>query len=67
LFLTLQNLKELHLEGRVQVVTGTFPTCWEVEVMGIADKPYEVFVRYVSLSELEGLVVALNHECADLT
>jgi len=35
--------------------------------MGIADKPYEVFVRYVSLSELEGLVVALNHECADLT
>lgn len=48
-------------------MTGTFPTCWEVEVMGITDKPYEVFVRYVSLSELEGLVVVLYHECAELT
>ena len=35
--------------------------------MGIVDQPYEVFVRCVGLRELEGLVVALCHECADLT
>jgi len=33
LFLTLQDLKRLYLEGSAQLVTGTFPTCWEVEVM----------------------------------
>jgi hypothetical protein len=26
-------LKGLHLEGAAEVVTETFPTCWEVEVM----------------------------------
>jgi hypothetical protein len=65
LFLTVQDLKELHLEGRAQVVTGTFPACWEVEIMGIVEQPYEVFVRYVSMRELEGVVGALCRECAD--
>jgi hypothetical protein len=67
LFLTVRDPKELYQEGRVQIVTGAFPTCWEVEVMGIAESPYEVFVRYVVLSELEAPVTVLYHECPDST
>jgi len=59
LFLTVRDLKELQLEGRVQIVTGTFPTCWEVEVMGIAEKPYEVFVR-IRLPYSDGLSMGLK-------
>ena len=33
LFLTVRDLKRLHLNGAAEVVTDTFPTCWEVEVM----------------------------------
>jgi hypothetical protein len=31
-------LKGLQLEGAAKVVTETFPTCWEVEVMHNGDK-----------------------------
>jgi len=41
------DLKDLHLDGSTQVVTGAFPTCWEVEVLPASptDKPGEVFAR----------------------
>ena len=47
----LQDLKGLHLEGSAQVVTGTFPTCWEVVMddryaTGPADEPGDIFARY---------------------
>jgi hypothetical protein len=35
-------LKGLHLEGASQVVTETYPTCWEVEVMNNGDKSRNV-------------------------
>jgi len=38
LFLAVRDLKGLHLEGAVAVVTDTFPTCWEVEVIPDGDK-----------------------------
>jgi hypothetical protein len=56
LFLVVQNLKGLHLEGSAEVVTGDFPTCWELEVMdngyrsaevGAEDENGDVYVRYV--------------------
>jgi hypothetical protein len=31
-------LKGLHLEEAAEVVTETFPTCWEVEVMNNGNK-----------------------------
>lgn len=51
-----RDLKGLHLEGSAEVVTGDFPTCWEVEVMdngyknaevGDEDENRDVYVRYV--------------------
>jgi len=71
LFLMLRDLKGLHLEGSAQVVTGTFPTCWEVEVMGDRSAPGpvdepgdgDIFARYVSW--LAGFVP--RREDADLT
>jgi hypothetical protein len=44
------------LEGAAEVVTGGFPTCWELDVMyngnrtaedGIEDENGDVYVRYV--------------------
>lgn len=78
-FLMLQDLKGLHLEGSAQVVTGTFPTCWEVEVMddrnapGPVDEPGDTFARYVSWRDLAGfkvgpgLVPRRDARIADLT
>jgi hypothetical protein len=49
-------LKGLHLEGAAEVVTGTFPTCWELEIMdngnrnaegGAEHEDGDVYVRYV--------------------
>jgi len=53
-------LKGLHLEGAAAVVTETFPTCWEIEVMDNGnrnrtvedcveddDENGDVYVRYV--------------------
>jgi len=48
LFLTLRDWKGLQLEGSAKIVAGTFPTCWEVEVMdyGTEDEPgRDVYVR----------------------
>ena len=47
-FITIRpDLKGLHLDGSMQVVTGAFPTCWEVEVLpvSLADKPGEIFAQ----------------------
>ncbi|KAH9995246.1 hypothetical protein BJV77DRAFT_942970 [Russula vinacea] len=53
--LVVRDIKGL-LEGGAVVVTGAFPTCWEVEVMyngnrapedGIEDDNGDVYVRYV--------------------
>lgn len=78
-FLMVQDLKGLHLEGSAQVVTGTFPTCWEVEVMddrnapGPVDEPGDTFARYVSWRDLAGfkvrpgLVPRRDARMADLT
>ncbi|KAN0103699.1 hypothetical protein V8E52_011724 [Russula decolorans] len=41
-FLAVRDLKGLHLEGASQVVTETYPTCWEVEVMNNGDKSRNV-------------------------
>jgi hypothetical protein len=57
-FLAVRDLKGLHLEGAAAVVTETFPTCWEIEVMDngnrnrtaedcIEDENGDVYVRYV--------------------
>jgi hypothetical protein len=66
-FLMLQDLKGLHLEGSAQVVTGTFPTCWEVEVTmddrnapGPVDEPGDIFARYVSRRDLAGFKVLIR-------
>ncbi|KAH9956587.1 hypothetical protein BJV74DRAFT_790305 [Russula compacta] len=54
-FLTLEDLQGLHLEASVEVVTGDFPTCWEMEVMdnGSAedgeDEDGDVYARYVNI------------------
>jgi hypothetical protein len=51
LFLTLRDWKGLQLEGSAKIATGTFPTCWEVEVMdhksapGTEDERRDVYVR----------------------
>jgi hypothetical protein len=37
-FLAVRDLKGLHLEEAAEVVTETFPTCWEVEVMNNGNK-----------------------------
>jgi hypothetical protein len=75
----IQDLKGLHLEGSAQVVTGTFPTCWEVEVddrnaPGPVDEPGDIFARYVSWRDLASFKVrpglvprATRREDADLT
>ena len=57
----LQDMKGLHLEGSAQVVTGTFPTCWEVEMdessaPGPVDESGDIFARYVSWQAWLGLV-----------
>lgn len=52
-FLSLEDLQGLSLETSVEVVTGDFPTCWEMEVMdnGRAedgeDENADVYARYV--------------------
>jgi len=54
-FLVLEDLQGLHQEASIEVVTGDFPTCWEMEVMdnGSAedgeDENQDVYARYVSL------------------
>jgi hypothetical protein len=50
-------LKGLHLEGAAEVVTGAFPTCWELEIIVNGNRTAEngaetleiggVFIRYV--------------------
>jgi hypothetical protein len=56
LFLAVQDLKGLHLEGSAEVVVAAFPTCWELEVIdlvmdrnagGYEDRIGDVYVRYV--------------------
>ncbi len=32
-FIAVEDLQGVHLETSVEVVTGDFPTCWEMEVM----------------------------------
>ncbi len=55
-FLALEDLQGLSLETSVEVVTGDFPTCWEMEVMdnGSAedgeDENADVYARYVDKS-----------------
>lgn len=52
-FLALEDMQGLSLETSVEVVTGDFPTCWEMEVMdnGSAedgeDENADVYARYV--------------------
>jgi hypothetical protein len=49
-------LKGLYLEGSAQLVTGPFPTCWEVEVIDNEsvpgpkdrDEPGDVYAWYVA-------------------
>jgi len=70
LFLMLRDLKGLHLEGSAQVVTGTFPTCWEVEVdamddsldrsaTGPADKPGDIFA-HIRLPHFDGMALGFK-------
>lgn len=53
-FLVLEDLQGLQ-ETSVEVVTGVFPTCWEMEVMdnGSAedgeDEDEDVYARYVEV------------------
>ena len=52
-FLALEDMQGLSLETSVEVVTGDFPTCWEIEVMdnGSAedgeDETADVYARCV--------------------
>jgi len=72
-FVTVQpgDLKGLHRNGSMQVVTGAFPTCWEVEVLPVrpTDKPGEVFAR-IRLPYSDGTQMTLgfkeNHYGAPL-
>ena len=53
-FLVLEDLQGIHQETSVEVVTGDFPTCWEMEVMDNGqgedeeDENADVYARYVS-------------------
>ena len=52
-FLALEDMQGLSLETSVEVVTGDFPTCWEMEVMDNGgaedgeDETADVYARYV--------------------
>jgi len=52
-FIAVEDLQGVHLETSVEVVTGDFPTCWEMEVMdngnaeGGEDENGDVYARYV--------------------
>jgi hypothetical protein len=52
-FIAVEDLQGVHLEANVEVVTGDFPTCWEMEVMdngnaeGGEDENGDVYARYV--------------------
>ncbi|KAI9508635.1 hypothetical protein F5148DRAFT_979517 [Russula earlei] len=54
-FLVLEDLQGLHAETSVEVVTGDFPTCWEMEVMDNGstedgeDEDEDVYARCVNV------------------
>jgi hypothetical protein len=57
-FLALEDLQGLQQEVNLEVVTGDFPTCWEMEVMDNGstedgeDENADVYARYVSLRRI---------------
>ena len=57
-FLVLEDLQGIHVEPSVEVVTGDFPTCWEMEVMdnGSAEdeegENEDVYARYVTACDV---------------
>jgi hypothetical protein len=60
-FLAVRDLSRLHMEGSTQVVPGSLPMCWDVEILPVGPtgmEPDDVFARYVSLNSLEGHGVA---------
>ena len=70
LFVAVQDLNNLHLEGSTKAIPGSLPMCWNVELLppGPTDtEPEEVLVRYVRPSDLEGCGVMLRHEGTDIT
>jgi hypothetical protein len=52
-FLALEDTQGLSLETSVEVITGDFPSCWEMEVMDNVsaedgeDETVDVYARYV--------------------
>ena len=54
----LEDLQGIHVEPSVEVVTGDFPTCWEMEVMdnGSAEdeegENEDVYARYVKVCDV---------------
>ena len=54
-FLAVEDLQGIHVESSVEVVTGDFPTCWEMEVLdnGSAEddegENEDVYARYVKV------------------
>ena len=59
LFLVLEDLQGINLESSAEVVTGDFPTCWEIEVMenaGSAEddegEDDDVYARYVKVCDV---------------
>jgi len=63
LFVAVQDLNSLHLEGSTKAIPGPLPMCWNVELLPLGPtdtEPEDVLARYVSLSDLEGCGVVLR-------